>query len=74
VISELKRGDIDLAVSSGPATRAMTAVTDVPVLFALSGDPVELGIVSTRLTPDVLIACSRHQQSLSAKRMEQYCG
>jgi hypothetical protein len=52
----------------------MTAVTDVPVLFALSGDPVELGIVSTRLTPDVLIACSRHQQSLSAKRMEQYCG
>ena len=46
MISELKRGDIDLAVSSGPATRAMTAVTDVPVLFALSGDPVELGIVS----------------------------
>src|SRR6516165_10496304 len=47
VISELKRGNIDLAVSSGPATRAMTAVTDVPVLFALSGDPVELGIVKS---------------------------
>jgi len=30
VVSELRRGDIDLAVSSGPATRAMTAVTDVP--------------------------------------------
>jgi putative tryptophan/tyrosine transport system substrate-binding protein len=47
VISELKRGDVDLAVSSGPATRAMTAVTDVPVLFALSGDPVEMGIVKS---------------------------
>src|SRR6476660_7706240 len=47
VISEWRRGDIDLAVSSGPATRAMTAVTDVPVLFALSGDPVELGVVKS---------------------------
>src|SRR5499427_679767 len=47
VISELKQGNIDLAVSSGPATRAMTAVTDVPVLFALSGDPIELGIVKS---------------------------
>jgi ABC-type uncharacterized transport system substrate-binding protein len=47
VVSELRRGNIDLAVSSGPATRAMTAVTDVPVLFALSGDPVELGIVNS---------------------------
>lgn len=47
VVSELKRGNIDLAVSSGPATRAMTAVTEVPVLFALSGDPVELGIVKS---------------------------
>jgi putative ABC transport system substrate-binding protein len=47
VISELKHGNIDLAVSSGPATRAMTAVTEVPVLFALSGDPVELGIVKS---------------------------
>jgi putative tryptophan/tyrosine transport system substrate-binding protein len=47
VISDLRRGDIDLAVSSGPATRAMTAVKDVPVLFALSGDPVELGLVKS---------------------------
>jgi putative ABC transport system substrate-binding protein len=43
----LNQGNIDLAVSSGPATRAMTAVTDVPVLFALSGDPVELGVVKS---------------------------
>jgi len=47
VVSELRRGNIDLAVSSGPATRAMAAVTDIPVLFALSGDPVELGLVKS---------------------------
>jgi putative ABC transport system substrate-binding protein len=47
VISALKRGNIDLAVSSGPATRALMDVTEVPVLFALSGDPVELGIVKS---------------------------
>ena len=47
VIAELRRGDIDLAVSSGPATRAMAAVTEVPVLFALSGDPVALGVVKS---------------------------
>jgi putative tryptophan/tyrosine transport system substrate-binding protein len=47
VVSDLKQGNTDLAVSSGPATRAMTAVTDVPVLFALSGDPVELGVVKS---------------------------
>ena len=51
VTSELKRGNIDLAVSSGPATRAMTAVTDIPVLFAQSGDPVELGIVKSLAQP-----------------------
>jgi putative ABC transport system substrate-binding protein len=47
VVADLRRGNIDLAVSSGPATRAMTAVTDVPVLFALSGDPVALGLVKS---------------------------
>lgn len=50
-ISEIKRGKIDLVVSSGPATRAMTAVREVPVLFALSGDPVELGIVKSLAQP-----------------------
>src|SRR3954451_5699865 len=51
VISELRSGNIDLAVSSGPATRAMTAVTDVPVLFAQSGDPVALGLVKSLAQP-----------------------
>src|SRR5258708_20590754 len=51
VVSELRRGNVDLAVSSGPATRAMTAVTDVPVLFAQSGDPVALGLVKSLAEP-----------------------
>lgn len=51
VIAELTRGSVALAVSSGPAIRAMKAATDVPVLFALSGDPVELGIVSSLARP-----------------------
>ena len=53
------RGDIridacataDLAVSSGPAIRAMKAATDIPVLFAISGDPVELGLVKSLARP-----------------------
>jgi putative ABC transport system substrate-binding protein len=51
MVSELKHDSVDLAVSSGPATRAMTSVTDVPVLFALSGDPVELGVVKSLAQP-----------------------
>jgi putative ABC transport system substrate-binding protein len=51
VVSELKRGDVDLVVSSGPATRAMIGVTDIPVLFAQSGDPVALGIVKSLAQP-----------------------
>src|SRR5258705_2225380 len=47
VVSELRRGNIDLAVSSGPATRAMTAVTDVPGLFVQIGDPGSLGLVES---------------------------
>ena len=43
VVSELQRGNVDLAVSSGPATRALTAVKEVPILFALSGDPRRVG-------------------------------
>jgi ABC-type uncharacterized transport system substrate-binding protein len=51
VVSELRRGNVDLAVASGPATRAMTPVTDVPVLFAQSGDPVALGLVKSLAQP-----------------------
>ena len=51
VVSELRRGNVNLFVASGPATRAMTAVTDVPVLFAQSGDPVALGLVKSLAQP-----------------------
>src|SRR5215204_4469733 len=37
----------DLIVSSGPAILAMRAATDRPVLFAISGDPVALGIAQS---------------------------
>jgi putative ABC transport system substrate-binding protein len=71
MISVLKRGNIDLAVSSGPATRAMTAVTEVPVLFALSGDPVELGIVKSLGQPGGNFTGSTFLSlELAAKRVE----
>jgi putative tryptophan/tyrosine transport system substrate-binding protein len=41
----------DLIVSSGPAILAMRAVTGKPVLFAISGDPVALGIVQSLSRP-----------------------
>lgn len=51
MVSELRRDNVDLVVSSGPATRALKSVTDIPVLFALSGDPVELGVVRSLAQP-----------------------
>ena len=51
MISELTRDKVDLAVSSGPAIRAMRAATDIPVLFAISGDPVQLGLVKSLARP-----------------------
>jgi putative ABC transport system substrate-binding protein len=51
VISELARGNVDLVVSSGPAIRALKVATDVPVLFAVSGDPVEVGIANSLSRP-----------------------
>ena len=71
VISDLKRGNIDLAVSSGPATRAMTTVTEVPVLFALGGDPVELGVVKSLGQPGGNFTGSTFLSlELAAKRVE----
>jgi putative ABC transport system substrate-binding protein len=71
MISDLKRGNIDLAVSSGPATRAMTTVTEVPVLFALSGDPVELGVVKSLGQPGGNFTGSTFLSlELAAKRVE----
>lgn len=41
----------DLIVSSGPAILAMRAATEKPVLFAISGDPVEMGIAESLARP-----------------------
>src|SRR5215212_12214573 len=45
MLPEILAAPADLIVSSGPAIRAMKAVTGRTVLFAVSGDPVELGII-----------------------------
>jgi putative ABC transport system substrate-binding protein len=51
-LAELLATPADLIVSSGPAIQAMrTAVTERPVLFAMSGDPVALGIVQSLARP-----------------------
>ena len=41
-VGKLTASKPDLVVSSGPAIRASRLLKDVPVLFAISGDPVEL--------------------------------
>jgi putative ABC transport system substrate-binding protein len=51
VLSELTTGNVDLAVSSGPAIRAMKTAANIPVLFAISGDPVALGLVKSLARP-----------------------
>jgi len=51
MVLDLMRMNLDLVVSSGPAIRAMKEAKDIPVLFAISGDPVELGIANSLARP-----------------------
>ena len=51
MLPELLAVSADLIVSSGPAIRAMRATTGKPVLFAISGDPVELGLAESLSRP-----------------------
>ena len=51
LLPELLAIPADLIVSSGPAIRAMRAATGKPVLFAVSGDPIELGIAESLSRP-----------------------
>jgi putative ABC transport system substrate-binding protein len=51
MLPELLSVSADLIVSSGPAMLAMRAATGKPVLFAISGDPVELGIADSLSRP-----------------------
>jgi putative ABC transport system substrate-binding protein len=51
MLPELLGIPADLIVSSGPAIQAMKAATGTPVLFAISGDPVALGIAQSLSRP-----------------------
>src|ERR671917_1097206 len=51
MLPELLTLPADLIVSSGPAIQAMKAATGRTVLFAISGDPVELGIAQSLARP-----------------------
>jgi putative ABC transport system substrate-binding protein len=71
VVSGITRQNVDLAVSSGPAILAMKKVTDVPVLFAISGDPIELGIAKSLARPDGNFTGSTFlSRDLAAKRVD----
>ena len=51
-LAELARGGFDLVVSRGAqAIQATRLIKDSPVLFAISGDPVELGIARSLARP-----------------------
>ena len=50
-VAELTRSDAAFIVSSGRAIRAIRTSRDIPVLFAISGDPVELGLAATIARP-----------------------
>ena len=51
MVADVIRLKPDLVVSSGPAIRAMKEAKDVSVVFAISGDPVELGIAQSLARP-----------------------
>jgi putative ABC transport system substrate-binding protein len=51
MLPDILRTPADLIVSSGPAIQAMKAATGRAVLFAISGDPVELGIAESLARP-----------------------
>jgi putative ABC transport system substrate-binding protein len=51
MLPELLATPSDLMVSSGPAILAMKEATGKPVLFAISGDPVALGIAQSMARP-----------------------
>ena len=70
-VADLVRAKPDLVVSSGPAIRAMREAKDVPVVFAISGDPIELGVAKTLARPGSNFTGSTFLSlDLAAKRVE----
>jgi putative ABC transport system substrate-binding protein len=51
-VTELTQSKVAFFVSSGPAIRAIRGPRDIPVLFAISGDPVELGLAASLTQPN----------------------
>jgi putative ABC transport system substrate-binding protein len=49
--AELTQSKVAFIVSSGPAVRAIRSARDIPVLFAISGDPVALGLAASLARP-----------------------
>ena len=50
-VVELTQSQVAFIVSSGPAIRAIRGAHDIRVLFAISGDPVELGLAESLRRP-----------------------
>ncbi len=50
-VVELTQAKAAFIVSSGPAIRATRGARDIPVLFAISGDPVELRLAASLARP-----------------------
>ena len=70
-VADLVRIKPDLVVSSGPAIRAMREAKDVPVVFAISGDPIEFGVAKTLARPGANFTGSTFLSlDLAAKRVE----
>lgn len=71
VVAEIESRNIDLVISSGAAILAMRKVTNTPVLFAVSADPIELGIVASLARPERNFTGSTFMsRDVAAKRVD----
>ena len=70
-VVELTQSKVAFIVSSGPAIRAIKGTRDIPVLFAISGDPVELGLaVSLRRPGGNFTGLTFLSLTIAGKRVE----
>jgi len=70
-VSSLVRSKVAFIVASGLAIRAIKTVEEVSVLFAISGDPVELGIAKSLARPGRNFTGITFQSlEIAAKRIE----
>ena len=70
-LPELLAIPADLIVTSGPATQALRAATDRTILFAMSGDPVALGVADSLAHPGRnFTGCTFMSLDLAQKRVE----